>query len=459
TPIQAERLPIKVYTTVDGLASNQINKIVRDSRGFLWFCTTDGLSQFDGYTFTNYGTEQGLPHRDVSDFLETRSGEFWVATDAGVVRFNPKASPLSHVVYANDAEARTPPMFTVVVPDVQDRAHKDITALLEGRDGSIWCGTYKGLFRLEHIDGRPALSPIEIGIREEYGEGQIIADLLEDQSGSLWVATPGGLYRRWPDGSSARYTKLDGLPDDFIHSLLQDQEGRLWAGTRYGGFFQFSPDDTRRSVIINRAYSMREGMPKPWVFQLFQASDHKFWVATAHGLLEFFPDRDQHGNWFRSYTERIGLTYFDITTVAEDRAGNLWMGTPAAGAMRLERNGFITYDTRDGIYGVSQIFGDRAGGVCFRGADLGDSRTSVFQGAKLDPLGRTPDYHYVRLGRFDGQAFAWFMPRSVSDLGWINEGNVLQTRIGESWVSTAGGLYRFPPADRFDQVTAAQPLA
>jgi hypothetical protein len=32
-----------------------------DSRGFLWFCTNEGLSRFDGYGFTNYSTDQGLP--------------------------------------------------------------------------------------------------------------------------------------------------------------------------------------------------------------------------------------------------------------------------------------------------------------------------------------------------------------------------------------------------------------
>src|SRR5262245_66115174 len=100
-PIRAERLPVKIYTTVDGLANNHINRIVRDSRGFLWFCTSDGLSRFDGYTFTNYGTAQGLPHREVSDFLETRGGEFWVATGAGLVRFNPRAPPERRVANAN----------------------------------------------------------------------------------------------------------------------------------------------------------------------------------------------------------------------------------------------------------------------------------------------------------------------------------------------------------------------
>src|SRR6266481_416060 len=86
----AERLPIKTYTTTDGLASDGVNRIVRDSRGFLWFCTSEGLSRFDGYSFTNYGTEQGLPHTTVNDLLETRGGELWVATNGGLVRFNPR---------------------------------------------------------------------------------------------------------------------------------------------------------------------------------------------------------------------------------------------------------------------------------------------------------------------------------------------------------------------------------
>src|ERR1041384_558215 len=77
--VNAESLPIKTYTIADGLVSNKISRITRDSRGFMWFCTEEGLSRFDGYTFTNYGTAQGLPHPNVNDILETRAGEYWVA--------------------------------------------------------------------------------------------------------------------------------------------------------------------------------------------------------------------------------------------------------------------------------------------------------------------------------------------------------------------------------------------
>ena len=60
--VLAERLPIRRYATADGLAHNNVNRIVKDSRGFLWFCTAEGLSRFDGYTFANFGVDQGLPH-------------------------------------------------------------------------------------------------------------------------------------------------------------------------------------------------------------------------------------------------------------------------------------------------------------------------------------------------------------------------------------------------------------
>src|ERR1019366_5474049 len=44
---QAAKLPLKIYTAADGLAHNSVNRIVRDSRGYLWLCTSEGLSRFD----------------------------------------------------------------------------------------------------------------------------------------------------------------------------------------------------------------------------------------------------------------------------------------------------------------------------------------------------------------------------------------------------------------------------
>jgi ligand-binding sensor domain-containing protein len=85
----AARLPTKIFTTADGLANNLVNRIVADSHGYLWICTREGLSRFDGYSFTTYGIEEGLPSAVVNGLLETTEGRYWIATDRGLVRFDP----------------------------------------------------------------------------------------------------------------------------------------------------------------------------------------------------------------------------------------------------------------------------------------------------------------------------------------------------------------------------------
>ena len=92
----AEQLPIRVYTPADGLPSQTVNCVVRDSHGFLWLCTWDGLVAFDGYTFANYDLSEGIPGRHVTAFLETRGGTYWVGTYGGIARFEPHLASEGH---------------------------------------------------------------------------------------------------------------------------------------------------------------------------------------------------------------------------------------------------------------------------------------------------------------------------------------------------------------------------
>jgi hypothetical protein len=119
----AEERAVRVYTTADGLPSNTVTCNKRDSHGFLWFCTEEGLSRFDGYTFANYGVEQGLPDRLVTDFLETRSGDYLVGTARGLALFDPKSS-------------RRIPMFTVI--GARSERSNAINELFEDRQGMVW---------------------------------------------------------------------------------------------------------------------------------------------------------------------------------------------------------------------------------------------------------------------------------------------------------------------------------
>src|ERR1035438_3800423 len=63
----ATRLPLRIYTTADGLARDAVNCIVPDARGFLWLCTAEGLK---------------VPKR------QTKRGRLWL-NDGSCVRLRP----------------------------------------------------------------------------------------------------------------------------------------------------------------------------------------------------------------------------------------------------------------------------------------------------------------------------------------------------------------------------------
>src|SRR5882757_1312075 len=83
----AQQPAFRLFTTEDGLVRNSVTKIHRDSKGYLWLCTVEGISLFDGYRFTNFSTRDGLPSRLVSDMIETGQRDYWFATNAGLARF------------------------------------------------------------------------------------------------------------------------------------------------------------------------------------------------------------------------------------------------------------------------------------------------------------------------------------------------------------------------------------
>lgn len=432
----AERLPIRVYSVGEGLPHNVINRIVRDSRGFLWFCTADGVALFDGYRFSNFGVTDGLPHSTVRDLLETRDGGYWVATHGGVSRFNPRGQP----------------RFLTVPSPASDPRETAAAVLLQGKDGTVWAGTRGGLMRLDRSASTERLVRVDAsgeGIKPIRG----VTALLEDGHGTLWIGTEDGLYRRWQDGRFARYDARDGLTSAFVHDLLEDRRGVLWVATRTGGFFSIATDTRNTPLVITRRYHSTNGYVD-WIFDLFERADGRLTVATNLGVYEFGADDSARDGPARMYTKRHGFSYHEIETLAEDRDGNLWLGT-VNGAMKVARGGFSTFDERDNVVYIKALFDSPDGELHAFGFILpGDPQRA------LPPAGRPSDViHLQRIGRFDGHGLTWLMPE-MPGVSWGEQDFLLRARTGEWWIGTNGhGLYVFPAVPNFAALQKARPVA
>ena len=418
----AERLPIKTYTTADGLARDQISRIVQDSHGFLWFCTVDGLSRFDGYKFTSYTTASGLPDSVVNDLLETRDGTYLVATPNGLCQFNPRGTPLFTVWRPAEPEANA------------------INELLEDRSGAIWCGTSDGLYLLEYTDGQYSFQFVDLGLPRENCDSRLIESLMEDQSGALWVGTRGsGLCRYLRGRPTQRFTVAQGLPSNRITALLDDKAGSLWVGTACG-LCRLAFDQDSPRPIVARVYSVRDGLTDNWITTLLQSRDGRLLVGSRGLSVRIATTESSHPQ-FRRYAATQGLTDISIQAMAEDRDGNLWLGTDNAGALKIARNGFHIWDRADGLGKgeLFSIFEDQKGEVCVFLRDR--QRHEYIAGYERQQFTR------IRLNLLS----------RIGNIGWGWGQCALQGRGGEWWSPTGEGLYRFPPGASFSQLAQSRP--
>lgn len=445
--IHAEHLPIKTYTIADGLANDVINRIVRDSHGYLWFCTKEGLSRFDGYTFTNYAKAQGLPGRDVFDLLETREGVYWVATDVGVYRFN----PVGHAPAQNNSQTNSEqnqitkpgelsgePMFVAYYMSGEQEPYA-ATALLEDHTGVIWCGTHLGVYQLDGSGEQRILRFVDMGMPMKYGE-PLVQTLLEDRHGALWVGTmSSGLYRHLPDGHTEHYIAQHGLLNNDVRALLEDREGHLWVGTR-GNLSLLVSNPKPNQPIVARAFARKDGLAADQVFSLFQSADGRVCVGMYGGLSSFVPGGDGSALQISSFTTRNGLTDIGVWAIAEDREGNLWLASN--GALKVAREGFTTYREDDGLAtsSISSIFANQNGEVCTISSGMRKKCINQFDGKKFS-------------------AVAPNLPKQIKYFGWGWNQITFQDHTGEWWVTTGQGLIRFPKADRLEQLGHTPPKA
>ncbi|HJT75311.1 MAG TPA: histidine kinase, partial [Chitinophaga sp.] len=80
----SQELSFKQLTVKDGLPGAVVYQALQDKNGFIWFATNQGVSRFDGRTFTNYFREDGLPDNEIIKLYLDRHNNIWFISLLGI---------------------------------------------------------------------------------------------------------------------------------------------------------------------------------------------------------------------------------------------------------------------------------------------------------------------------------------------------------------------------------------
>lgn len=313
------RKTFALLDSADGLQDNISTSVCEDATGAIWCADRAGgaVRMQEGVAKTFDRTPEG-GSLYASNISPDREGNIWIGAVSGLYRLKADASgPLQkmepaispvRLLYCSSKNE----MWTAWGYDRGERykfgyfrkgayqafsaregfAGQHIVAVAEAPDGVIWVGADDGQL-LEFRDGKF----IERVARDDPKTGRIHT-ILVDQKGGLWIGTERGLILREGD-KLYRFTRADGLPDDFITQALEDSRGRLWLCTRRG-FCSLATAELRDlaagriSRVTGTTFGSEEGLPgisAPTGGQpmSWKARDGRLWFVTSRGIVGFDP--------------------------------------------------------------------------------------------------------------------------------------------------------------------------
>ncbi len=380
----------------EGFPEETIFALAQTRDGYLWLATPAGLVRFDGREFGFWDRQRvpGLETLSAASLLAAADGSLWMRNSAGELWRR-----------RNDSFERL----------VEASSGKRVLWVGADRQNRIWLATREALHQIENE--RISREVFRFG-----GLGEDAGDWFLDREGFLWVRLlSGGLVRLSPSGQLAGEWRNGRAPPAFVQSMVEDEDGGLWLGTSVGLF-------ALREGTIQKVEAARVS----GALVRLRLDRGALWIASEQGL-----SRLSHGRW-EVILKPAELDHAKLPAMFVDREGSLWLGSTRDGLYRVKDSKFANLTEAEGLSGnpVFAVYRDRRG-VLWIGTSAGLDR-------------REPDGKIRRVQVPAGRADA-----EIRAIGEDREGTIW---VGGDWGLAAERQGRFRKVRLAEQPAAVRAL-
>ncbi len=274
----------------------------------MWISTQGGLSKYDGNTFLNYTSREGLAGSDVLCCYEDNDKNLWIGTNGfGVSKFNGS----KFITYSSKNGLGN---------DIVNGIYRD------GKN-RMWFATQNGITMLE--GGKFTTFDSKNGL-----ETTDYFSITEDKTGTIWFGSKEKGVFYFKDGKFQRHNDAN-FSNLTVFSIYCDKQGIIWAGTPGKGLWYLNKNG-------KFLHFEDEFISNEFISSIKQDKHHNFWIATDNQLVKI------NGSKRAYYRVKNGLTSNTIYSLGFDNDGRLWVGT-INGINVFINEAFTTYDKQDGL--------------------------------------------------------------------------------------------------------------
>ncbi len=293
---------VKDYPQLD----RHIRSLVQDKNGNIWIGTySNGLvkrnSMNGKFEKVNLFEKLGFKSNtnQIQRIMIDSKDNFWIGTFGdGLIKFeydfeNDRIKKIDY--YQNDPSKKK---------SISDNR---IYSLFEGKDGTIWVGTFGGgLCRLKE-DGVFDVYKKNDNDRNSLSDNRVMT-IYEDYENNLWLGTYGGALNKFLKEKEIflKYTEKSGLGSDVVYGILEDDKFNLWMSTD-NGIFKFNYKEE-----IFAEYDLQDGI-QSLEFSggaYFKSNSGEMFFGGINGLNYFYPDSVE-SNFFIPPVVITGFSIFD----------------------------------------------------------------------------------------------------------------------------------------------------
>lgn len=319
--------------TIDqGLSQGNINAIIQDRNGFMWFGTQDGLNRFDGYEYVVYKPDPNNPRSISSNVIkalhETSDGHILVGTaGGGLCVYHPDTDDFS--VYKNDES------------DLSSLSYNSVYSVFEDKDSVIWVGTFGGgvcVFNQK----TESFTRFQYNAKDPNSlSGNAIRAIFEDKQGELWIGVDGGGLNKY-DPIKKRFIRYqhnpadpESLASDIVLTVMVDNEGFFWCGSWAGGISKFDPK-TGKTICFKHSANDPNSVNSNETFAFCQDRQNRIWVSTRNGLDILDQSTGKFYHYLNDPLIATTLSLNVIISLFQDKSGVFWVGTEGGGLNKVD---------------------------------------------------------------------------------------------------------------------------